>query len=169
MFDTKRNKVVTLELAINECRQTNGEALLPYKKGDIAKISAYMASTSEGSLINIVIPDNEQALASYEKGKQYYYSKRGQLNFSCANCHVQNVGRKARSETLSPALGHTTHFPVYRLKWAAFGTLHRRFDSCNKQVRSVPLKGQSDAYRDLEYFLTYMSNGLPINGPASRK
>ncbi|PCI19826.1 MAG: sulfur oxidation c-type cytochrome SoxA, partial [Piscirickettsiaceae bacterium] len=69
----------------------------------------------------------------------------------------------------SPALGHTTHFPVYRMKWASFGTLQRRFDSCNKQVRAQPLTGQSDAYKNLEYFLTFMSNGLPINGPASRK
>ncbi|ORU93792.1 MAG: sulfur oxidation c-type cytochrome SoxA [Cycloclasticus sp. symbiont of Bathymodiolus heckerae] len=167
-FDTERNSVITLELAINECRMKNGESALPYQKGDIAKISAYMASTSEGSLIEIKVP-NDNALIAYEEGKQYFYSKRGQLNFSCANCHIQNVGRKARSETLSPALGHPTHFPVYRMAWQNFGTLHRRFASCNKQVRAQPLAGQSEDYRNLEYFLTYMSNGLPINGPASRK
>ncbi|MEO1885014.1 MAG: sulfur oxidation c-type cytochrome SoxA, partial [Methylococcales bacterium] len=110
MFDGKRNMVITLELAINECRTNNGEETLAYKKGALAKISAYMASTSEDSVLNIVIPNNEKALAAYQAGKQYFYSKRGQLNFSCANCHVQNVGRKARSETLSPALGHPTHF-----------------------------------------------------------
>ncbi|HIG78523.1 MAG TPA: sulfur oxidation c-type cytochrome SoxA [Cycloclasticus sp.] len=169
MFDGKRNMVITLELAINECRTNNGEETLAYKKGALAKISAYMASTSEDSVLNIVIPNNEKALAAYQAGKQYFYSKRGQLNFSCANCHVQNVGRKARSETLSPALGHPTHFPVYRMAWGNFGTLHRRFASCNKQVRAQPLAGQSEAYRNLEYFLTYMNNGLPINGPASRK
>ncbi|PCH83850.1 MAG: sulfur oxidation c-type cytochrome SoxA [Piscirickettsiaceae bacterium] len=168
-FDSKRKMVITLELAINECRIKNGEEPLPYLKGEIAKISAYMASTSEDSIIEIVTPASKDELAAYQAGKQYFYSKRGQLNFSCANCHVQNVGRKARSETLSPALGHPTHFPVYRLKWANFGTLHRRFVSCNKQVRAQPLTGQSEAYRNLEYFLTYMSNGLPINGPASRK
>jgi sulfur-oxidizing protein SoxA len=168
-FDTKRKTVITLELAINECRTNNGEKPLAYKKGDIAKISAYMASTSEGSPLNVVIPDTKEAHAAYEAGKQYYYTKRGQLNFSCANCHIQNVGRKARSETLSPSLGHPTHVPIYRLKWADFGTLQRRFDSCNSQVRAQPLKGQSEAYKNLEYFLTYMSNGLPVNGPATRK
>lgn len=167
-FDVERNTVMTLELAINECRMKNGEAALPYKKGDIAKISAYIAYTSKGSLIDIQVP-NDDALVAYQAGKQYFYSKRGQLNFSCANCHVQNVGRKARSETLSPALGHTTHFPVYRMAWQNLGTLHRRFASCNKQVRAQPLAAQSEDYRNLEYFLTYMSNGLPVNGPASRK
>ncbi|RMD69758.1 MAG: sulfur oxidation c-type cytochrome SoxA, partial [Gammaproteobacteria bacterium] len=32
-FDTKRGEVVTLALAINECRVKNGEKPLPYKKG----------------------------------------------------------------------------------------------------------------------------------------
>jgi len=168
-FDEERNTVITLELAINECRIKNGETALPYLKGDIAKLSAYMAYTSEGSLINIKAPKGEKALAAYQAGKQYYYSKRGQLNFSCANCHTEKAGRKARSEMLSPALGHPTHFPVYRLKWANLGTLHRRFTACDKQVRAVPHAGQSESYKNLEYFVTYMSNGLPINGPASRK
>lgn len=169
IFDTERNTVVTIELAINECRTSNGEKPLPYKKGDIAKISAYMTSTSVGSNINVVIPDNENALAAYEEGKQYYYTKRGQLNFSCANCHVQNAGRRVRADTLSPALGHTSHFPVYRLKWKSLGTLHRRFGGCNKQVRAQPLAAQSEEYKNLEYYLAYMSNGLPVNGPATRK
>ena len=168
-FDAKRKMVITLELAINECRVKNGEDLLPYKTGEIAKIAAFMTSTSEDSLIEVATPASKEELAAYKAGKQYFYTKRGQLNFSCANCHVQNVGRRARSEILSPALGHPTHFPVYRLKLAEFGTLHKRFDTCNRQVRAEPLAGQSEAYRNLEYFLTYMSNGLPINGPATRK
>lgn len=168
-FDDARNTVITLELAINECRIQNNEKPLAYKQGELAKLSAYMSATSEGSLIDVPTPKGEHAIAAYQAGKQYFYSKRGQLNFSCANCHIQNAGKKIRSETLSPALGHTTHFPVYRLKWGNFGTLHRRFDACNKQVRAQPLAGQSEDYKNLEYFLTYMSNGLPINGPASRK
>ncbi|ORU89794.1 MAG: sulfur oxidation c-type cytochrome SoxA [Cycloclasticus sp. symbiont of Poecilosclerida sp. M] len=168
-FDSKSGQVITLELAINNCRTQHGEKALPYKKGDLAKVSAYMASTSKGERFDIKIPNDKRAQQAYEAGKKYYYSKRGQLNFSCANCHVQNVGRKARSETLSASLGHPTHFPVYRMKWESFGTLQRRFDSCNKQVRAQPLEGQAKDYRNLEYFLTYMSNGLPVNGPASRK
>jgi sulfur-oxidizing protein SoxA len=49
------------------------------------------------------------------------------------------------------------------------GTLHRRFAGCFKQVRAKPYKAQGEEYRDLEYFLAYMNNGLPLNGPASRK
>lgn len=167
-FDVKRKMVVTLELAINECREKNGEAPLGYKKGDIAAISAYMAYTSRGKKVDVKIP-NKDALAAYENGKKFYYSKRGQLNFSCADCHVTNASMNIRADKLSPALGHTTHFPVYRSKWGEMGTLHRRFDGCNKQVRAVPLAAQGEAYRDLEYFLSYMNNGLEINGPGARK
>ena len=168
-FDTERGEVVTLELAINECRVENGEEPLGYKKGDIAALSAYMAYTSRGKEIAVEIPDDPRAMAAYEAGKEFYYSKRGQLNFSCADCHVTNAGMQVRADKLSPALGHPTHFPVYRSKWGAMGTLHRRFDGCNKQVRAKPLPAQGEDYRNLEYFMTYMSNGLEVNGPGARK
>jgi sulfur-oxidizing protein SoxA len=167
-FDIETGQVKTLEQEINECRVRNGEDPLPYKKGKIASISAYMAYTSRGNKFDVEIP-NDKALAAYENGKEFYYSKRGQLNFSCADCHVGNSGMMIRADKLSPALGHPTHFPVYRSKWNDMGTLHRRFDGCNKQVRAVPLPAQGEEYRNLEYFLTYMSNGMEVNGPGARK
>ena len=48
-------------------------------------------------------------------------------------------------------------------------TLHERFAGCLNRVRAKPFKAQQDEYKNLEYFLTYMSNGLEINGPGSRK
>lgn len=168
-FDTKAGKVKTLEMEINECRQANGEKPYKWKRGKIASVSAYMASTSRGKTINIVIPDDPRALAAYEDGKRHYYAKRGQLNFSCANCHVNGAGQKVRADMLSPGLGHPSHFPVYRSKWGNLGTLHRRYAGCNKQVRAKPFKAQSTEYANLEYFHTFMSNGLTINGPGARK
>ena len=168
-FDTKAGKVKTLEMEINECRKANGEKPYKWKRGKIASVSAYMASTSRGKTINIVIPDDPRALAAYEDGKRHYYAKRGQLNFSCANCHVNGAGQKVRADMLSPGLGHPTHFPVYRSKWGNLGTLHRRYAGCNKQVRAKPFKAQSTEYANLEYFHTFMSNGLTINGPGARK
>jgi sulfur-oxidizing protein SoxA len=168
-FDTETGQVKTLELEINECRERNGEKPLKYKKGPIAALSAYMAHTSRGKKVNVVIPDDPRAQAAYEAGKEFYYSRRGQLNMSCATCHVTGAGMRLRAELLSPAFGHTTHFPVYRSKWGELGTLHRRFAGCNSQVRFRPFKAQSEPYRNLEYFLTYMSNGLEVNGPGARK
>jgi len=36
-------------------------------------------------------------------------------------------------------------------------------------MRAKPLKANSEDYNDLEYFLTYMSNGLPMLTPVYRK
>jgi len=48
-FDTDAGEVMTLELMINRCRESNGEELLPYQIGDLAAISAYMAYTRASS------------------------------------------------------------------------------------------------------------------------
>ena len=66
---------------------------------------------------------------------------------------------------LSPGRASVS-FPVYRSKWGNLGTLHRRYAGCNKQVRAKPFKAQSTEYANLEYFHTFMSNDLTINGLA---
>ncbi len=169
-WDSGRKEIITMELAINECREANGEEPLKYGKGKLADISAYMSFMSRGQKINVIIPeDDPDALAAYERGKQFYYSKRGQLNFACIDCHGSGSGNLVRADRLSPALGHVSHWPVYRSKWGNMGTLHRRFGGCNRQVRAASFKPQSPQYRELELFLTYMSNGLEYNGPGARK
>ncbi|MCB1724893.1 MAG: sulfur oxidation c-type cytochrome SoxA [Chromatiaceae bacterium] len=169
-WDADRRMVVTLPMALNECRTANGEEPLPYKKGKLMSVLAFVTFESRGQKTAVDVPaEDDDALAAYEKGKAFFYTRRGQLNLSCAHCHVAYPGQLLRSETLSPALGHTTHWPVYRSKWGEMGSLHRRFAGCNEQVRAKAFDAQGEEYRDLEYFLTYMNNGLPLNGPASRK
>ena len=169
-WDKKKSMVMTLPLALNNCREANGEKPLKYKKGSINNLLSYVTFQSRGNKTNVVVPkDDAGAMAAYEEGKAFYFTRRGQLNMSCASCHVQNAGNMIRSENLSMSMGHTTHFPVYRSKWGTVGTLHRRFTGCNKQVRAKPFKAQGQEYRNLEYYLTYMSNGLELNGPGARK
>ena len=168
-FDSNSGEIVTLESAINDCRKAAGEKPLKYKRGPIAALTGYMAFESRGKIFDVKIPDDPRALAQYNLGKRFWYQKRGQLNLACADCHWDNAGNYIRTERLSPAFGHVTHWPVYRAKWGSLGTLHRRFGGCNSQVRAKPLEAQSKEYKALEYFLTYMSNGLEANGPATRK
>lgn len=168
-YDAEAKTVKTLESDINACRETNGEEPLKWKKGKIAALSAYIAYEGRGKPIAVKTPETDEELAWYEKGKTFYYAKRGQLNMACADCHTYNPGNKLRADILSPALGHVSHFPVYRSKWGSLGTLHRRYAGCNKQVRAKPFKAQSDEYKALEYFTAYMSNGLEWNGPSTRK
>jgi sulfur-oxidizing protein SoxA len=167
-FDEREGKVVTLELALNRCREANGEPPFSYVGDEMAALTAYMAFPSRGKPFDIKIPDDPRALAAYEKGKEYFYTRRGQLNFSCATCHVQSPGERVRTEVLAPALGIMNAMPIYRSEWNGMGTTSRRFVTCNSQIRAVPLTPQDDEYRDVEYYLSYVANGLPISGPGAR-
>lgn len=168
MFDAKSGQVVTLDVAINQCRQANGETPFDYVKDDMAALTAYMAFTSRGKPMDIKIPNDPRALAAYNKGKEYFYTRRGQFNLSCASCHVQSPGNHIRTEVLAPALGIMNALPIYRSEWGGMGSTSRRLRTCNAQIRGVPLPAESDEYRDVEYFLSYMANGLPVSGPGAR-
>jgi sulfur-oxidizing protein SoxA len=169
-WDGNKGEVDTLAQALNDCRERHREKPLDPEKGEIAQLLAYMAFTSRGRAIETVIPDDDpRALAAYEQGKDFYYRRQGQLNFACATCHVQNAGKRIRSEILGASLGHTANWPAYRLKWGEMGTLHRRFRECLLQIRAEAPAAQSPILRNLEFFLSYMSNGIPISGPSTRK
>jgi sulfur-oxidizing protein SoxA len=168
-FDSRSGDVVTLEQRINRCREAAGDAPWDYLGPEMNALTAFIAFESRGERFALQVPEDPRALAAYEAGKALYYTRRGQLNFACSSCHVTMAGNALRAERLSATVGHATHWPVYRLKWREVGPLHRRFMECNLQVQAVPLAPQSESYRNLEYFLTYMSNGMPLNGPASRK
>jgi len=167
-FDTQKNEVVTIGEAVNECRISNNEKPLKYGKGDIANIIAVIAEASRGKTIDVKIPSKEAEMA-YEEGKKLFYKQRGYFYLNCTECHVQGAGQRIRQEALSPILGAVSHFPVYRIKWGGFGTLQKRLAGCVKDTGSEKPKLQSKALKELEYFVTYMSNGLKYNGPDTRK
>ncbi len=167
MFDDKRGEVVTFERAINDCREANGEKPLDYSGKEIGILTSYARTLSDGMKMNIKV-QGKAAQEAYEHGKQVYYQRRGQLNFSCGTCHVDNAGNRIRSEILSPALGQTTHWPVFR-GGDNLVTLQQRYAGCNRQVRAIPLKPGSKDLNNLEYFHSYMSNGLPMKASVFRK
>jgi sulfur-oxidizing protein SoxA len=167
-FDEKADKVVTLEDAINDCRVANGEAAYkPADAGTIGVLESYMRGLSDGMLMNIKV-EGPKALAAYEDGKKTFYSRAGQLNFSCATCHVQNAGVRLRSELISPIIGQTVHWPVFRGGDKLF-TLQGRYTGCFKTVRAVPASPDSTKFNNLEYFHSYMSNGMPMQASVFRK
>jgi L-cysteine S-thiosulfotransferase len=170
LWSKTKGQVITLALAINDCRDHHKEPALLYGKGEIVNLLAYLAYTSRGKPITVAIPkDDPRALAAYEQGKAFYYQRHGQLNFACATCHVQNAGKKLRAEILGASIGHTSNWPTYRLKWGEMGGLHRRFSECLTQTKAKPYPEQSLEFINLEYFLSFISNGVPISGPSTRK
>jgi sulfur-oxidizing protein SoxA len=168
MFDEAKGKVVTLNDAINDCRTANGEEA--FKLGDkntMGKLTAYVRTLSDGMLSNVKV-QGPKAMAAYEDGKKSFFSRKGQLNFACASCHVQNAGTRLRSELISPAVGHTVHWPVFR-GGDNLVMLQNRYEGCFKQVRAVPPAIGSTTMNNLEYFHSSLSNGLPLKASVFRK
>jgi len=167
-FDDAANTVVTLEGSINKCRTDAGLKAFKVGKGTLAQVSAYLGYNARGQKINVKIA-SDGARKAYEAGRALFIDPRGQLGLSCAKCHTYNAGRKARSNFLSPMLGHTSHFPVFRAKTQSLFTIEGRYVGCMKNMRAKPFKPQSTQYKDLEFFEAYLSNGLKINAPGYRE
>lgn len=158
---------------IQACLEANGEARIKNEKtGKIALLVAAYREQFNGEKMAVDV-SHPGAQRWYEKGRQFYWAKRGQLNFSCANCHVHNAGNKVRGDVLSAGLGHTTGFPVYRTKWAVagkpWGTIHRRYGGCNNQVRAKAFKTQGPEYKALELYEAVMNTGIPLKVPSQRQ
>jgi sulfur-oxidizing protein SoxA len=167
-FDETKGKVVTLQDAINNCRVANGEEA--YKLNDMktmGTLTSYMRTLSDGMLMNVKV-EGPKAMAAYEDGKKTFFTRKGQLNFACASCHVQNAGTRLRSELISPAVGHAVHWPVFR-GGENLVTLQQRYDGCFKQVRAVPPPQGGETMNNLEYFHSSLSNGLPMKASVFRK
>jgi sulfur-oxidizing protein SoxA len=168
LFDEAKGKVVTLHDAINDCRTANGEDA--FKVDDMKTmglLTAYMRTLSDGMMMNIKV-ETPRAMAAYEDGKKTFFSRKGQLNFACASCHVQNAGLRLRSELISPVVGHAVHWPVFRGGDNLF-TLQRRYQGCFSQVRAVPPPQGGTTMNNLEYFHSALSNGLPLKASVFRK
>jgi len=167
-FDKKSGKVKTLPGVINECRQQYGEKPLDPLKGDLVKVLAYISNTSRGKPIAVEIPNDPRALAAYEDGKKIYFTRRGKFDFACYHCHWEASGQRVRGNELSPAIGQAANFPVYRSKWGDIGSIQRRYKGCMNNIGAEPIKEGTEAMNNLEYFHTYLSNGVPLNAPNSR-
>ena len=99
-FDEKEGKVVTLELALNRCREANGEAPFSYVKDDMAALTAYMAFTSRGKPFDIKIPNDPRALEAYRE-RQAHISTHGAASSispaRAAMCRIRASGSAPRS------------------------------------------------------------------------
>ena len=167
-YDPGRDKVVTFEMEINRCLRDNGEAQFEYgDKGTMGIVSAHARSLSDGMHVDVRV-EGAGALAKYERGKKLYFTRIGQYNFACASCHMGNAGKILRTEILSPAVGQTTHWPVFR-GGDNLNTLHMRYRRCMEQMRASPFPAGGEELNNLEYFHSYLSNGLPMRASVYRK
>lgn len=166
-YDAAIKGIMTFPMQINACRvQAMGAKPLKYESYDQLALTLYIKSLSNGMPIQVSI--DGPARPFYEEGRRAYYKRQGQLNFSCAICHIQYAGYKARSNLISNNKHHTDHWPSYRLKWGKTGSLQRRFRGCLKNMRAKVPPYQDEELRNIEFYLTYSNNGDLIQVPGMR-
>ena len=158
-------EVRTLQMQVNDCRETRMGAK-PWKtdKGDSIPMEALLASVSRGMPVNVAIDGPAQA--TWEKGKEIYYTRYGQLELSCANCHEDNYGNMVRADHLSQ--GQINGFPTYRLKNAKLNGTHGRFKGCVRDTRAETFSPGGPEFVALELYVASRGNGLSIEGPSVR-
>ena len=165
-FNKNLNAVVNLEGQINHCREEHQQSMpLEYESDDLLALSAYVGYQSNGLPIDVAI--DGPAASTFAAGQAYFYTRRGQLNLACNHCHEDNVGRMLRGDKLSQ--GQVGGYPAYRLEWQTIGSLHRRLRFCNVGVRAEPFAFGATEYIELELYLKWRAQGLPIETPAVRR
>lgn len=165
-IDGKTGELVNLEGRINLCR-TRHQTLEPlaYESDQLLALTAYVANLSRGTPVSVDV--SGKAAPFYEQGRDYFYTRRGQFNLSCNQCHNENWGKKLRGDTISQ--GHGNAFPAYRLEWQTLGSLHRRLSDCDAGVRAEPHRLGSDIYTAVELYLAKRAEGLPVETPGVRR
>lgn len=164
-WNEKLGKPETLEMIINRSRTEHMQAE-PWKweAPEMLAMTAYIGLQSRGQAVDV---QTDGPMAEWaKKGEELYYTKVGQLNMSCSQCHEDNYGNMIRADHLSQ--GQINGFPVYRLKWGGLGSIHRRFSGCMKNIRAEPYKRGSDEFIALELYVASRGEGLSVEVPSVR-
>jgi sulfur-oxidizing protein SoxA len=165
-WDEAHGLVQTVEMQVIECQTDRMGMAEPYgyDSQDMRNMVALIASVGRGQTVNVAI--DGPAAATWELGQEIYYTKYGQMELSCAQCHENNYGNLIRADHLSQ--GQINGFPTYRLKNANIVSVHNRFRGCIRDTRGEPYAIGSPEFVALELYVASRGNGLSVEGPAVR-
>ncbi len=164
-YDPRLKRVITLEMAINQCLKTHQEPLLEQDDArTMGAVTAYMRSLSNGQRMAVRVPAGAQP--RFEEGRRLYFTRMGQRNYACASCHIQGAGKRFAEAPLSPAIGQAVHWPVIRNGAAV--SFQARMRECLQLMGAAPFPAGSEELNHMEYFLSYLSNGLPLKANVAR-
>jgi sulfur-oxidizing protein SoxA len=166
LVDRGTGQLLNLEGRILRCRsERQGAPPLRYESDELLALTALVAHQSRGMPIAVSIEG--PARSHFEAGREFFHRRVGQVNISCAQCHDGNWGKVLLAETISQ--GHPNAYPIYRTQWQVAGSLERRLRACLSGVRAEMLPYGAPEYRDLELYLAWRAQGLPIETPGVRR
>ncbi|MEX2481734.1 MAG: sulfur oxidation c-type cytochrome SoxA [Gammaproteobacteria bacterium] len=164
--DAVSGALLNLEGRINTCRREH-QALPPlaYESDELLSLTAFVAYQSRG--LAMQVETTGAAAPFHAAGRAFFHRRQGQLNLSCAHCHVRHAGRRMRGDIISHGLGNG--YPIYRLEWQTLGSLHRRLRLCSASVRAVQFASGGPEYLALELYLAGRARDVAIETPAIRR
>lgn len=165
-IDAKSGKLFNLADRIVECRVTHQLAARPeWESEELLALTAYVMRESRGLPItaNVTGP----ARRHFEAGRVLYEQRSGQMNLACMHCHDQLWGKTLFNERISQ--GHANAFPIYRLNWQSAGSIERRLRACYSGIRAEMMPYGAPEHRELELYLAWRAQGLPIETPGVRR
>jgi sulfur-oxidizing protein SoxA len=166
-WDADANRPINVELQIDKCRVNNMQAeAYKFDSAEQKALTTYIKHQSLGEPMQVDLSEGEMQ-SWWDKGKEIYYTRYGQLNMACASCHEANNGLYIRADHLSQ--GNVNGFPTYRLKQANMVSLHNRFRGCIRDTRAEYPAAFSDELMALEVYVTWRGTGLSIETPAVRQ
>ena len=165
-YDEDLGALINLELRINHERTDRMKAEpYQYESEPMLALTAFVSYQSRGMPMEVDI--DGPAREYFERGEEFYFTRRGQLDLACSQCHNDYAGSKLRGDVISQ--GHINGFPIYRLLWSAMGSRHRMFRWCNTSIRAEPYDYGSEEYLSLELYVAWRGRRLPIESPAVRR
>jgi len=164
-FDNTLKRPLSLSERINTCQTRHaGQPALAPESEALLGLEMFVANASRGMPI---APPADPRLAPFrERGRQLYFQRFGQLDFSCAQCHDQHAGGRLAGSVIPQ--GHATGYPIYRLEWQGVGSLQRRLRNCMSGVRAEPFGYGAPEFIALELYLMQRAAGLALETPAVR-
>lgn len=161
----QNGELVSMENLVNNCRtERMGAEAWKWSGGQMTAMTALIGWQSRGMPVDVKI--DGEAAPFWEKGKDLYYTRVGQLDMACSNCHENNYGMMIRADHLSQ--GQINGFPTYRLKNAKLNSIHGRFKGCMKNIRAEPFKEGGEEFKSLELYLASRGQGLSVETPSVR-
>lgn len=158
--------VITLESEINRC-QVERVKSTPYaiESQPLLSLATYLAFSSRG--LAQQVPANVTQSAAWQRAHHEFTRVQGTLDFNCRVCHDQMFGKRVRNQNISQAYG--VGYPAYRVEWQTLGSLNRRLRACFFGMETMVPAASDPMLADLELYLSWRAQGLPIEAPAVRR
>jgi L-cysteine S-thiosulfotransferase len=160
--------VATLESQINACqtqRVKGDKSAYPFESERLLSLATYVAFSSRG--LTQEIAANISETTAFQRARQMFHAVQGKLDFSCAACHDKLAGKRVRTQAISQ--GHGVGFPAYRVEWQTVGSLNRRLRACYFGMEANVPAASDPILSELELYLAWRAQGLPIEAPAVRR